>query len=139
MKQALQRPEKNSTERASIRRRVRQMVDGFNHDQWEKCFALIDPRLRKKGAVHLATYSDTLTVFKRCYGRIDPWYVRISLHLDALSNKNDPRAFAYVYVVWQDERREFHIFKERWVKHEGQWFTRVLGLVANRAEAGAEK
>lgn len=40
-----------------------------------------------------------------------------------------PRPFAYVYVVWKDAAKEFHLFRDRWVKDGGQWFTRVVGLV----------
>jgi hypothetical protein len=39
----------------------------------------------------------------------------ISLHTRGSRPATDDRAFAYVYVVWQDERHEFHMFKERWV------------------------
>jgi hypothetical protein len=98
---------------------------------------LVDPKLREKGAVDFATYSDSMSAFKKCYGEITPWYVRINTHLDASTNKNDDRPFAYVYVIWQDDRRSFHIFKERWVKQAGHWFTRVVGLVANQIEASS--
>jgi hypothetical protein len=64
--------------------------------------------------------------------RVKQMYDRISLHLDASANKHDERPFAYVYVIWQDEAHGFHMFRERWVKHSDRWFTRVVGLVANR-------
>jgi hypothetical protein len=60
--------------------------------------------------------------------------IRISLHLHQQSNKHDDRPFAYVYVVWQDDAKEFRMFRERWVKHLGRWFTRVVGLLPSRQE-----
>jgi hypothetical protein len=110
------------------------MYDCFNRGLWESCFSLIDPHLREQSKVQLATYADRLQAFKATYGKINPWYIRISPHLDASSNKHDQRPFAYVYVIWQDEQHGFHLFRERWVKHSERWFTRVVGLVPNRQE-----
>jgi hypothetical protein len=111
------------------------MVDWFNHGRWENCFSLIDPRLRVASRVQLLVYSKQLRAFKEVYGTIKPWHIRISLHLDASSNKHDARPFAYVYVIWQDQAHGFHLFRERWVKSSGRWFTRVVGLVPNRQES----
>src|SRR5260370_22694325 len=118
-----------SSERTAIRRRVKAMYQSFNRGLWTRCYALVDPKLKEKGAVRPETYAESLGAFQRHYGQIRPWYVRISLHLDASANKHDDRPFAYVYVVWQDDNHAFHMFKERWVKQSGHWFTRVLGLV----------
>jgi hypothetical protein len=105
------------------------MLTALNRELWERCFALIDPKLVEKGAVRLASYTASLSAFKRHYGSIKPWHVRLSLHLPPHANKHDRRPFAYVYVVWQDERHGFHMFRERWVKDHDQWYTRVVGLV----------
>ena len=126
---------REATEREALRRRVKQMYDWFNRDLWDKCFALIDPRLREQSKVELPTYADGLQAFKEAYGAIHPWYVRISLHLDASSSKGDDRPFAYVYVIWQDDAHGFHMFRERWVRHSNGWFTQVVGLVPNRQDA----
>lgn len=119
-------------ERQSLRRRVVNMYEWFNQGQWEKCFSLVDPKLTAQGKTQLGPYSERLSEFKQVYGTVDRWQIRINLYLDASSNKHDNRPFAYVYVVWQDKARGFHMFRERWVKHGGQWYTRVVGLVANR-------
>jgi hypothetical protein len=110
------------------------MYDCLNRGLWEDCFSLIDPKLREQAKVQLPTYTAGLQTFKEVYGSIKPWHVRIRLHLDVSSNKHDNRPFAYVYVVWQDEVHGFHMFRERWVKDGGRWFTRVVGLVPNRRE-----
>ena len=132
----MSRPASTSTirlaDRDALRRKVKKMYDSFNRGLWEKCFAFVDPKLRQGSRTTLPLYSENLRAFKEAYGTIKTWHIRISLHLDGSSNKADRRAFAYVYVVWQDAAHEFHMFKERWVKDSGLWYSRVLGLVPNR-------
>ena len=125
-----------ASERKSLRRRVGQMYEWFNQESWKKCLSLLDPRLVDNGKVEGQTYMASLKRFKEVYGKIGPWHTRISLHLDESSNKRDDRPFAYVYVVWQDDLHAFHMFRERWVKDAGHWFTRVVGLVPNREASG---
>src|SRR5947209_19300948 len=96
-------PPRDASDREALRRRVNQMYEWLNREAWAKCFSLLDPRLREQNRVEWQTYADSLRRFKEVYGKIKPWYVRISLHLDASSNKHDDRPFAYVYVVWQDQ------------------------------------
>jgi hypothetical protein len=110
------------------------MYDWLNRSQWEKCFSLTDPQLRGQSKIVSRDYADGLQAFKDAYGSVNPWYVRISLHLDASANRHDKRPFAYVYVVWQDAEHSFHMFRERWVKDSDRWYTRVAGLVPNRRE-----
>ena len=121
-----------ASQREALRRRVKQMYDCFNRELWVKCMSLVDPRLKDQSAVKPSVYAKQLEGFKKVYGSIRPWHIRVSLHLGTSSNKNDPRPFAYVYVVWQDASHGFHMFKERWIKDSGRWYTRVAGLVANR-------
>jgi hypothetical protein len=128
-----------TAERQALRRRVKQMHAWFNRGRWERCFSLIDPVLREKGRVELPTYAERLQEFKEVYGAIHLWYVRISLYLDGSVNKHDPRPFAYVYVVWKDDAHRFHVFQERWVRHEDHWFTRVVGLIPDRQDAAGNQ
>jgi hypothetical protein len=105
------------------------MHAALNRGQLDRCFALLDPRLRDAGSVEASTYAESLREFKNAYGSIRPWHTRVSLHLDASKSQRDRRPFAYVYVVWQDAASAFHMFKERWVKDGGQWYSRVVGLI----------
>jgi hypothetical protein len=123
-----------ASEREALRRRVTRMYEAFNKGLWEKCFALVDPKLRDEARIELPTYAAGLQSFSEAWGSINPWHVRINLHLDAAASKRDDRPFAYVYVVWQDDDHGFHMFRERWVKHQGHWFTRVAGLVPHKQE-----
>jgi hypothetical protein len=77
-----------------------------------------------------------MRAFKNVYGSVNLWLTRLSLHLEAASGQRDKRPFAYVYVIWQDAAHGFHMFRERWINDNGRWFTRVVGLVANKQEKG---
>jgi hypothetical protein len=129
----------DTAERQALRRRVQKMCEWLNDEQWEKCYSLIDPKLRAEGLVNLRGYSKGLEAFKTAYGHIRPWLVRISLHVDAASNKRNSRPFAYAYIIWQDADSGFHMFRERWIKDSGHWFTRVAGLVTENRKAGRAK
>lgn len=132
MKQAIHTSNDSTTERESLRNRVRQFYRRFNNADWDGCFALIDPKLRREDKVHLDTYSEQMQTFKGAYGQVKPWSTRINLHLEGAPKQRDKRPFAYVYVVWQDERHGFHMFRERWIRDGGKWYTRVVGLVPNQ-------
>jgi hypothetical protein len=110
------------------------MYAWFNRGLPDRCFSLVDPNLTSEAKVEPQAYRDGLLAFKDAYGSIRLFHIRSSLHLDAATIKHDPRPFAYVYVTWQDEAHGFHMFRERWVKHAGRWYTRVAGLVPNRKQ-----
>lgn len=93
---------------------------------------MIDPLLTRRGKVKLDAYAELMQAFKDAYGTIKLRWTRLSLHLKAAPKQSDQRPFAYVYLVWQDGAHGFHMFRERWVKNHGQWFTRVVGLVPNK-------
>ena len=89
---------------------------------------MIDPQLTQQGKVKRATYSELLRTFKDVYGTVKQWLTCLSLHLDPAPKQGDKRPFAYVYVIWKDDTHAFHLFRERWIKEDDQWFTRVAGL-----------
>jgi hypothetical protein len=76
-------------------------------------------------------YVGQLARFRSAYGSIRPWHVRVSLHPDGAPKQGDPRPFAFVQIVWQDDRTGFHMFQDRWVVDGGTWYTRVVGLIPN--------
>lgn len=122
---------RSASDRKAIDRRVRRMYAWLNRGLADKCFSLLDPQLAKTGRVDPHQYAEGLRAFKEDYGSVRPWHIRISVHLDGSTCKFDPRPFAYVYVTWQDETHGFHMFRERWVKHDGVWYSQVAGLVPN--------
>lgn len=124
--------ERDASDREALRKRVKQFYRRFNKADWNACHALIDPQITRQHKVELETYAKQMQAFKEVYGSVKPWWTRLSLHLRATSSQRDKRPFAYVYVIWQDDAHGFHMFRERWVKDDGQWFTRVVGLVPNK-------
>ena len=132
MKRSVPSTERTVSERKALGRRVKLFYRRFNVEAWEACYRLIDPKLTQNGKVELAVYSERMRAFKTVYGSVKPWLTRLSLHLDASPHQRDTRPFAYVYLIWQDEAHEFHMFRDRWVKENAHWYTRVVGLVANR-------
>jgi hypothetical protein len=127
--------EQEGQQRAALRGRLKRFYNLFNQRAWDKCYEYLDPRLRQPDKVNFALYAQSLGNFAEHYGDIESWHTDISLHLDASRNKQDPRPFAYVYVFWQDKRHAFHVFRERWVREAGSWYTRVVGLVTHEAPA----
>jgi hypothetical protein len=115
------------------------MYDSFADEVWEKCFSLVDPKLREKSKVQLPAYAEGMREFKAVYGRVHPWMIKLSLHLAAAPSQQDKRPFAYVYVIWQDRSNRFHMFQERWVKDGNRWYTRVAGLVPAVQKAVKER
>jgi hypothetical protein len=132
MKRTVHPTKRETTERAALRGRVKRFYFWFNKGDWDHCYALIDPQLTQEDKVELKVYSELMQTFKGAYGAVKPWVIRLSLHLNATPNQRDRRPFAYVYVVWQDDAHGFHMFRERWIKDHGKWFTRVVGLIPNR-------
>jgi hypothetical protein len=121
-----------ASQRAALRKRIKRFYRTFNQKDWEQCFAHIDPRIRENSKILRAAYVASLEAFKQRYGTINIVHIRINLYLDVVNNKHDDRPFAYVYVFWQDDKKAFHVFRERWVKDAGRWYTRVVGLVTHK-------
>src|SRR6267378_1856397 len=109
---------RNLPDRGTVRRRIKQMYEQFNQGNWEKCFSFLDPTLIQQSTLALPIYAEKMQAFKDVYGIIHPWHIRINLHLDTTSAKQDKRPFAYAYIIWQDEMHGFHMFRERWLKHQ---------------------
>lgn len=128
-----------AADRAAIRRRVKQFYAWFNQEQWSRCLAFIDPRLRENARVDSERHAASLAAFKECYGAVHIWYLRVNLHDEAARSSRADRPFAYVYVLWQDDRHGFHLFRERWVKDAGRWYTRVVGLVPHKGSASDQE
>jgi hypothetical protein len=132
MKQTMQPRASDAADRQALRRRVKQFYARFNKTDWDRCYALVDPQLRRHGKVNRGVYTHSLAVFKEAYGSVRLWLTRLSLHMGGAPRHGDKRPFAFVYVIWQDDAHEYHMFRERWVKDDSRWFTRVAGLVPNK-------
>ena len=136
MKRSVKR---DDPQREALRKRVKQFYLRFNEEDWAACYSMLDPQLTQQGKVDPAAFADQMQAFKKVYGRVQLWLTRLSLHLAVSAKQRDRRPFAYVYVIWQDGAHGFHMFRERWVEENGRWFTRVVGLVPNKSEAGSRQ
>ncbi|HYT92035.1 MAG TPA: hypothetical protein VEL76_25190 [Gemmataceae bacterium] len=123
--------EHQGAQKAALRERIKRFYKHFQRADWEQCYEYLDPQLRQGKKVLSAPYAQSLSEFAAVYGTIKIWHIDINLYLDTAKNKRDPRPFAYVYIFWQDQRHAFHVFRERWVREAGDWYTRVAGLVAH--------
>jgi hypothetical protein len=123
-----------AAQRTALKRRLKAFYAALNERNWERCFALIDPKLRAEGRVDAAKYAASLARFLEHYGPVQPEFIKLTLYLDATANKHDSRPFAYAVVLWQDKHHEYHLFRERWVRAKKTWYTRVVGLVTHTGE-----
>ncbi|HVA48880.1 MAG TPA: hypothetical protein VNH11_21115 [Pirellulales bacterium] len=118
------------TETKRLRHRIKRLYDLLNERKFDKCFEIVDPRLRTAGKITLELYQSSLSHFIEKYGplhvlRIDG----LKLHIDVPA-RNEDRDFAYALVVAQDAKGREMAFRERWVREsDGFWYTRKLGLV----------
>ncbi len=116
--------------KALLRQRIHAFYAHFNQENWQGCFRFLDPALRDKAKVELEKYAVSLANFKHYYGLIRPLFMEIKL-ITNVQSRTDARDFAYVAVFWKDSKNAYHLFRERWVKDKGRWFTRVVGLVTH--------
>src|SRR5436190_21320809 len=123
------KPSRSQTKlRTTLSRRIRSFYRWFNQGRDEKCYTYVDPQLREESKLKAAVYSESLRAFRHEHGSVQIWFIRSNLY-PAKTNPRDPRPFAYVYLLWQDDRHEFQLFRERWVHDGERWYTRVVGLV----------
>lgn len=121
-------------DRKALRKRIREFYKLFNRGDWSGCLAFLDPRLIAEHRVSSEAYSLRLQEFKNCFGLITPRWIRIFPVPEGAPRQGDPRVFAYAVVVWQDAQHRYHVFQERWVKEDGEWFSRVVGLIPDAME-----
>lgn len=120
-------PATRRSDRASLVQRLVHFYKFLNRRDWSKCHDYIDPRLR--GGVSPDDYAVAMERFYSAHGPIRQIrVVAMSFHPGAVA-KADGRDFAYVTVSWKDRNNDLHHFRERWIKDQDGWFTRVVGLV----------
>src|SRR5438270_9264209 len=129
-------PSAQARDRARLRGRIGQFHRHFGRGNWPKCYEYLDPRLRDGAKVEYGAYAKSLAAFREYYGPVQIDHIRLSIHPGGRNTKRDPRDFAYAYVFRKDNRHAFHLFRERWVKEGGTWYTRVAGLVVRETADG---
>lgn len=132
MKRTTTQAKITAADRNTLRRRIRRLYAALNRAEWGRCFEMLDPHLSLEGRVQRSVYAKQLEEFRNRYGSISPQWMRLQIVPEGAARQGDPRPFALVIVLWQDAHGEFHLFRERWVKHQGRWYTRVAGLIGHK-------
>jgi hypothetical protein len=122
-----------SIARKKLRARIKGFYDHLNKMEWESCYQFLDPALRADG-IDNETYVRSLTSFFHHFGPITIKLAELNLFLGVKNKGFGNRDFAYGLLVWHDKRHEPHLLKERWVKADGNWYTRMSGLVVNQSK-----
>lgn len=113
-----------------LRRRLRLFYRLLNERCFDRCYKMIDPRVRlKQNAVTFYQYQNALSDFLDEFGRVDVRECEIALHVNEPNKLYEGRDFALGRLVWMDCRGAEHRFSERWVKEEKTWYTRSTGFV----------
>ena len=99
MKPSVHPAQRSNSGREALRKRVKQFYLRFNEEKWDECYSLIDHQLIFQKKVELASYSERMRAFKNVYRSAKPWFIRLSLHLDAAATQRDKHPFASVYVI----------------------------------------
>src|SRR5256885_2164030 len=117
-----------TVEMIRLNHRIRHFYRYFNENNWQACFARVDPKL-KEGRVNFDPYAESLSSFFEKYGPIRVESIKLRLHTNVKTNKHDDRPFASGTLHWQDNKHRHHVLRERWVKSGDKWYTRMMGLV----------
>jgi hypothetical protein len=122
---------KSATASATLKRRIRHFYTLLSDGQFERCYEMIDPRVRQKSeSVTLLQYEDALVSFVKSVGSIGNLAITIDLHVGEPSRLYEDRDFAIGRTTWQDIRGHEHVFAERWVREGDLWYTRSTGCLS---------
>lgn len=110
--------------------RIEGFYQSFNAQEWQSCFAFVDPRLKDESGISRDNYQSSLSSFFSEFGPIDDIHVAdMKLYSKVPGSLYGDREFAHGLVEWRDREQKRHEFQERWVKDQGCWYTRMVGLV----------
>jgi hypothetical protein len=122
-------------EKLSLSQRVGAFYRFLNREKFDRCLQYLDPVIQHPG-FDSQVYQDQLSQFAKRYG---PVTIKIrsyrfvsgqKVNTDrAMTSIEQKRDFAYVLLSWIDRDGILHEFRERWVKFEGKWYTRVAGVI----------
>jgi hypothetical protein len=122
---------KTKTATASVERRIKQFYGFLNRGQVERCYLMIDPRVRGEStSVTLLQYANSLNAFRKSTGKLKLIEVNVQLHEHAPSQLYQGRDFAIGTAIYDDHHRRRHIFQERWVREGRTWYTRSTGFIS---------
>ena len=119
-----------TTRVSPVESRVRRFYECLNAGQFRDCFEMIDPSIREDPhSVTLYQYMQSLGSFLKYYGSVQVLEVELHVHANEPSVRFRNRDFAIGKSSWKDQREGAHIFQERWVKNDSDWYTVATGFV----------
>ncbi|MBX3414621.1 MAG: hypothetical protein KF708_18180 [Pirellulales bacterium] len=120
----------SSNTAAAVERRIRRFFDLLNDEQFEKCYQMIDPRIRDRAtSVTLLQYIDSAKRFREKSGRLDLLSVDVESHENEPSPLYEDRDFSIGKSVCHVRSGKTIEFQERWVREGRSWYTRATGFV----------
>jgi hypothetical protein len=121
---------KTTTHRSSLKRRIRQFYKALNQQEFDQCFEMIDPRIRRKPvSITRLQYETALRQFLDHFGSVNRIVIAVVVHDKEPTPLYEGRTFAVGKTTWTDRGGEEHEFAERWVFDDRAWFTRSTGFV----------
>jgi hypothetical protein len=113
-----------------VRRRIHQFYTLLNRQQFDRCYKMIDPRVRvQASSVTLFQYTNALRLFMEQFGPVEVLETNMTLHLEEPSTLYEGRDFAVGKTVLADKAGGRHVLLERWVREGRSWYTRSTGFV----------
>jgi hypothetical protein len=121
---------KTASPQAVLKRRIKRFYALLNTGDFQRCFEMIDPRIRAKpSSVTLLQYENSLRDFLQAVKSVEVQSVSVELHLNEPSRLYEDRDFAVGTTRWNDARGNVQQFAERWVREGRTWYTRSTGLL----------
>src|SRR5437764_6163268 len=125
---------KTPSTQAALKRRIRQFYKWLNERDFERCYDLIDPRVRHRpSSVTLEQDAHSLSEFLDRIGSVKIVELSVELHLGQPNTLYEGRDFALGKTICEDRTGQQHVFSERWVREEKSWYTRSTGFVVPEA------
>jgi hypothetical protein len=123
---------KTKTATASIERRIKQFYGFLNSGEVERCYQMIDPRVRAEStSVTLLQYANSLNAFRKSKGKLRWVEVNVQLHEGEPNQLYQGRDFAIGAAIYDDRHGQRHTFRERWVREGRTWYTRSTGFISS--------
>jgi hypothetical protein len=129
---------KGEKHQPALERRIRSFYHLLNRRDFERCFQMLDPRVRNRPtSVTLFQYGNAMRQFAERFGPLQLLETHVALHLNEPNKLYEGRDFALGKTIVLDKDGERQVFSERWVRDGRAWYTRSTGFVVPETRAAA--
>ena len=131
---------KTASSQTGLKKRIRRFYSLLNSGDFDRCYEMIDPRVRAKSAsVTLLQYENSLRAFLKAVKAVEVLSMEIELHVGEPSKLYEDRDFAVGDTRWIDSRGVENTFTERWVREGRTWYTRSTGFLLPAPAAASKR